>query len=61
MKPFTRIASLLFALIALAHIYRLLRPFEVAIAGHQISQLASLVGALVAGTLAVMLHRECKS
>ena len=61
MKPFTRVASLLFALIALAHLYRLLRPFEFSIAGCQIPQWASLAGALVAGTLALMLHRESRT
>lgn len=61
MKPFTKIASLLFALIAIAHLYRLVRPFEFAIAGCNIPQWASLGGAIVAGTLAFMLHRESKT
>ena len=34
MKPFTTLAILLFALMALAHLYRLLRPFEVVVARH---------------------------
>ena len=61
MKPFTKIASLLFALIALAHLYRLVHPFEFAIAGCNIPQWASLGGAIVAGTLAFMLHRESRT
>jgi len=61
MKPFTKIASLLFALIAIAHLYRLVRPFEFAIAGCNIPQWASLGGALVAGILAFMLHRESRT
>ena len=61
MKPFTKIASLLFALIAIAHLYRLARPFEFVIAGCALPQWLSLVGALVAGTLAIMLHRESRT
>ena len=32
-RPFTWIASAIFALMALAHIYRLIRPFELVIGG----------------------------
>ncbi len=60
MKPFTTIASLLLALIALAHLYRVIRPFEVVIAGCSIPQWASLVGLVVASVLAFMLHRESR-
>ncbi|HVR91481.1 MAG TPA: hypothetical protein VHG29_10365 [Novosphingobium sp.] len=60
MKPFTTLASALLALIALAHLYRLVRPFDVVIAGCSIPQWASIVGLIVAGGLAVMLHRESR-
>jgi hypothetical protein len=60
MKPFTKIASLLFALIAIAHLYRLLRPFDLVIAGCAIPQWVSILGAVVAGGLALMLHQESK-
>jgi hypothetical protein len=60
MKPFTTIAILLFAIIALAHLYRLVRHFEVVVAGTVIPQWVSIVGAIVAGGLALMLWREQK-
>lgn len=60
MKPFTTIAILLLSIIALAHLYRLVRPFEVAIAGTVIPQWVSIVGAIVGGGLALMLWRESK-
>ena len=61
MRPFTKIASLMFAVIAIAHLYRVVRPFEVIVAGCTIPQWASLAGAVVAGGLALMLHRESRS
>jgi hypothetical protein len=60
MKPFTTLAILLFAIIALAHLYRLVHPFEVVIAGTTIPQWVSIVGAIVGGGLALMLWRESK-
>lgn len=60
MKPFTTLASLLFALIALAHLYRLIRPVDVLIGGTAVPQWASIAGLAVAGVLAFMLHREAR-
>jgi hypothetical protein len=60
MRPFTKIAALLFGIIALAHLYRIVRPFEVAIAGQGVPQSASLVGLVVAGVLSLMLWRESR-
>ena len=60
MRPFTTLAVLLFGLIALAHLYRLIRPFEVVVAGTAIPQWVSLVGLIVAGGLALMLWRESR-
>lgn len=58
MKPFTTLASLLLAIVALAHLYRLLRPFAVVVAGHAIPQWVSLAGFVVAGAVSVMVWRE---
>jgi hypothetical protein len=58
MKPFTTIAAVIFAAIALIHLYRLVRPFEVAIAGTMLPQWVSLAGLIVAAGLAAMLWRE---
>ena len=57
-KPFTSIAAALFALIALAHLYRIVRPFPVLIDGYQVSQVVSWIAALVAAALALLLWRE---
>jgi hypothetical protein len=58
MKPFTTIAAALFALIALVHVYRLVKPFEVVVAGAVVPQWASWVALVVAGGLAVGVWRE---
>ncbi len=61
MKPFTTAAVLMFALMALAHLYRLFMPFELIVGGHAIPQWASMVGLIVAGSLAFMVRRESVS
>ena len=60
MKPFTSLAIVVFALVALAHLYRLVRPFEVVAAGHALPQWVSAIGLVVAGGLALMLWRESR-
>ncbi len=60
MKPFTTLAMVVFALIALVHLYRLIRPFEVVIDGATLPHWASIVGLIVAGGLALMLWRESR-
>jgi hypothetical protein len=60
MKPFTTLAAVLFALVALAHIYRLVSGCEVVVSGHSIPMWISVVAAAVAGGLAVMLWREAR-
>ena len=60
MKSFTLTAAILLGVIALAHLYRVIRPFEVTVAGNVIPQWVSIVGAVVAGGLAAMLWRESR-
>lgn len=60
MKPFTTLAIFVFALIALAHLYRLIRPFEVVVHGCVVPQWASWLGLIVAAALALMLRRESR-
>ena len=60
MKPFTTIAVLILSLMALAHLYRLVRPFEVVVAGNPLPQWVSIVGLIVAGGLALMVWREAR-
>ena len=61
MKPFTTVAVLIFSIMALAHLYRLIRPFEVVIAGTVLPSWVSIAGALIASLLALMLWREAKT
>ena len=60
MKPFTTLAAIFLALIALVHLYRLVRPFEVVVAGNVLPLWFSIVGAVVAGVLSLMLWRESR-
>ncbi|HJQ17394.1 MAG TPA: hypothetical protein VJ859_10390 [Allosphingosinicella sp.] len=60
MKPFTTLAAMIFAVMALAHLYRLIHPFEVVVGGKMLPQAVSIAGLIVAGGLAVMLWRESR-
>ncbi len=60
MKPFTRIAVIVFSLVALMHLLRLLFSSEVTVNSSVIPMWVSVLGFLVAGALAVMLWREAR-
>ena len=60
MKPFTTLAVLIFSLMALAHLYRLVRPFDVIVGGTPLPQWVSIAGLVVAGGLALMVWRESR-
>jgi len=57
-KPFTAITLALLGLIALLHVLRLLFQWPVTINGIDIPTWASILGAIVAAVLAVMVQRE---
>ena len=59
-RPFTWIASAIFALLAIVHIVRLFTHFRVVIGSHEIPETASYVAILVAGVLSWMLCREAR-
>jgi hypothetical protein len=59
-RPFTTIAAIIFACMALLHIYRLLTHFQVVLGSHVIPQAASIAGILIAGALAIGLFRESR-
>jgi hypothetical protein len=61
MKPFTTVAAVLLGVIALAHLYRLVRPFEITVAGNAVPQWISIVGLIVAGGISLMLWRESRT
>jgi len=60
MKPFTTLAAFIFAIMALVHLYRLLRPFELVIGGWTAPLWISFVGVAVPALLAIMLWRESR-
>jgi hypothetical protein len=58
MKPFTTIAVLFLALIAVVHLLRLFTGWEVIVVGFAIPVWWSVFGVLVPGGLALMVWRE---
>ncbi|QIL20083.1 hypothetical protein [Thermomonas sp. HDW16] len=58
MKPFTRIAALLLAAVAVLQAVRVLSGWPVNIDGYSVPTWTSAVFAVLAGLLAVMLWRE---
>jgi hypothetical protein len=58
MKPFTKIAVIVFAVMALVHLVRLLTGWEVIIAGYVVPVWFSLPAFIVTGGLAIMIWRE---
>jgi hypothetical protein len=60
MKPFTRLAIVVFALVALVQLLRVVLGWDVSIGGVAIPAWASVIAFLVATTLAVMVQRELR-
>lgn len=60
MKPFTTIAAVIFAAMALLHIYRIATHFQVIVGSHTISQNVSWIAAIVLAALSYGLFREAK-
>lgn len=59
-KPFTRIAAIIFAIIALAHLYRLFTHFQLIVGSHTLPMWVSYAGVVVGVVLAWGLWRESK-
>ena len=59
-KPFTTVAVVLFALMALAHLLRLLFGWEVTVNSMVVPKWASGPGLLITAWLALMLWREAR-
>ncbi|MCL6739931.1 hypothetical protein LZ518_02105 [Sphingomonas sp. RB56-2] len=57
-RPFTLIAAIVFALIALVHAYRIMTEFQVVIGTHVIAQGVSWVALVITGALSIGLFRE---
>lgn len=60
MKPFTTIAALIFALMALLHAYRLASDFQVIVGSHTIAHNVSWVALAVSALLSFGLFREAR-
>ncbi len=60
MKPFTTIAVVVFALVAVVHLLRLILGWQVTVVGFVVPVWWSALGALVAGGLALMVGREAR-
>ena len=60
MKPFTTIAAVIFALMAVLHAYRIATHFQVIVGSHTIPQEASWVGLVVTAILSFGLFREAR-
>ena len=59
-RPFTLVAAIIFALMAVLHVYRLFTHFQVIIGTHTIPQYVSWIAILVTGGLSWMLFREAR-
>ena len=59
-RPFTWIASAIFALMALVHLYRLFTHFQIIVGSHTIPGWVSYVAIVVAAGLSWMLCREAR-
>lgn len=59
-KPFTLLAVLVFASVALVHLLRLVFGWEVTINGAAVPLWMSVLGIVIAAGLAVMLRRESR-
>jgi uncharacterized integral membrane protein len=59
-RPFTLIAAIIFAVVAIAHAYRLFVHFEVRAGSHSVPLWISVVAIAVTGVLAVGLYRESR-
>ncbi len=59
-RPFTWIASAIFALMAVVHIYRVATHFQIVVGSHAIPEWVSYVAIVVAAGLSWMLCREAR-
>ena len=59
-RPFTWIASAIFALMALVHVYRVFTHFQIIVGSHAIPEWVSYVGIVITAGLSWMLCREAR-
>jgi hypothetical protein len=59
-RPFTMIAAVIFALMAIAHVYRLITHFQIVAGSHTLPLWLSIVAIIVTLVLALGLYREAR-
>jgi hypothetical protein len=59
-RPFTWIASAIFALMALIHLYRVFTHFQIVVGSHAIPMWVSYLGIIIPALLSWMLCREAR-
>lgn len=59
-RPFTWVASAIFALMALIHVYRLITHFQIIVGSHAIPEWVSVLGVVIPAGLSWMLCREAR-
>jgi hypothetical protein len=57
-RPFTLLAAVIFAAMALVHAYRLMTHFQIILGSHEIPLAASWIAIAITGLMAVLLYRE---
>jgi len=60
MKPVSTIVVVVFALVAVVHLIRIIQGWEVIVNGVSIPMWTSVVGAVIAGGLAILIWREAQ-
>ncbi len=61
MKPFSRIASVVFSVVCAAHVVRLALKCVVTVDGFTVPMWISVLGAISTGVLAIMVGRESRA
>jgi hypothetical protein len=59
-RPFTLIAAIIFALMALVHIYRLFTDFQIIAGSHKLPMWVSIFAIIVTAILSIGLFRESR-
>ncbi len=60
MKPVSTIAVVVFAVVTVVHLIRILQGWEVIVNGIIMPLWVSVVGAIISGSLAILLWREAR-
>ncbi|HEU5482495.1 MAG TPA: hypothetical protein VFU80_05330 [Sphingomicrobium sp.] len=59
-KPFTTIAAIIFLIMALVHVLRLVKHFEIMVGSHSVPMWGSIVAIVITGLLSWGLFREAR-